>query len=132
MYLHTIIERSMTLSAKEAIKRFEACLQKRLPLEDDSFFVMVKRAGLLPQYSDHHVAALPTRAEKVSYFLQNVVESGADEYLPKLLGVMKKSGNRDVINLAYEIQETMGSGIRTCIFAHGAHMYICLVFSTYI
>ena len=130
MYLHTIIERSMTLSAKDAIKRFEACLQKRLPLEDDSFFAMIKRAGLFPQYSHRHVAARPTRAEKVSYFLQNVVESRADEYLPKLLGVMKKSENRDVVNLAYEIQETMGSGIRTCIPAHGAHMYICLVFST--
>ena len=50
------------------------------------------------------IAAEPTRAKKVSYFLQHVVEPGAEQYLPKLLKVMKESEVANVVKLAYDIQ----------------------------
>jgi len=47
----------------------------------------------------------------VSYFLQYVVEPGAEEYLPKLLMVIKNSGKDDVVKLVDDIQAKLKSGI---------------------
>ena len=125
MYVHIVIE-SMALSARDAITRFNKRLLEQLPLESGVFFAMVKQARLFPQDNADRIAELSTRSEKVSYFLQHVMEPGADVYLPKLLGVMKKSGDSNVVRLADEIQASMKSGI----FAYGVDKYTCMVPST--
>ena len=125
MYVHTVIE-SMTLSAKDAITRFNTKLLDQLPLESDVFFAMVKQACLFPEDTADKIAELSTRPEKVSYFLQHVIEPGANVYLPKLLEVMKESEDLNLVRLADEIQASMGSGI----FAYGVDKYICMVPST--
>ena len=50
-----------------------------------------RKADLFPLGTAASIEAKPTRVEKVAYFLQHVVEPGADDYLPKLLKVMKDS-----------------------------------------
>lgn len=98
----------MVLSAKEAIKKYYVELLTKLPLDDEIFFGMVKCAGLLPLNTGDNIMANPTRAEKVAYFLQNVIEPGAELYLPRLLTVMKKSKSDDLTKLADEIGGEIG------------------------
>ena len=94
----------VTLSLNEAIKQFNVELLNQLPLENDIFFAMAKKADLFPLNTGDSIAAKSTRAEKVSYFLQYVVEPGAEHYLPKLLKVMKESKVVNVVKLADKIQ----------------------------
>ena len=100
----------MKVSAKDAIKQFNVELLHQLPLENDIFFAMARRAGLFPMDTGDSIAAEPTRAKKVAFLLQHVVEPGAEEYLPKLLIVMKESKVANVIRLAEDIQAVTGIG----------------------
>ena len=103
------------MSAKDAIKQFNVELLHQLPLENDIFFAMARRAGLFPLDTGDSIAAEPTRAKKVAFLLQHVVEPGAEEYLPKLLNVMKESKVANVIRLADDIQAVTGIGRYTNI-----------------
>ena len=106
-------ERSMALSAKDAIKKFNVKLLQELPLYDDIFFGMAETKGLFPGGNAESIKAKPTRSSKVDHLLQHVVKPGADLYLPKLLEVMKEFNNVSVNDLADEIQRAMGPGIHT-------------------
>ena len=99
------------MSAKDAIKHFNVELLRHLPLEDDIFFAMANRANLFPLDVSNSIAAEPTRAKKVAYFLQHVIEPGAEEYLPTLLKVMKESKVADTVRLANDIQAATGIGM---------------------
>ena len=105
------IGRQVSVSAGNVIKQFNVKLVHQLPLEDAIFFAMAKHAGLFPLDTGGFIASKPTRAEKVSYFLQHIVEPGAEEYLPKLLKVMKESGFANVARLADDIQAATGLGM---------------------
>ena len=99
------------MSASDAIQLFNVELLRQLPLENDIFFAMAKQAGLFPLDTSDSIAAEPTRSNKVSYFLQHVVEPGAEECLPKLLNVMKDSKVANVVRLADDIQAVTGIGM---------------------
>ena len=103
----------MALSAKNAIKKFNVKLLQKLPLDEEIFFGMAKKANLFPGGNAESIAAEPTRAKKVAYFLQHVIEPGADSYLPKLLEVMKEFDDHNVNDLADEIQGVIEPGIHT-------------------
>ena len=102
-------------SAKDAIKHFNIELLQELPLENDIFLAMTRRANLFPLDTYDSTAAEPTRAKKVAYFLHHVVEPGADEYLPKLLIVMKESKVANLVRLADDIEAVTGIGMYMCI-----------------
>ena len=72
---------------------------------------MAKQVGLFPLDTSDSIAAMSTRSQKVKYLLQHVVEPGAEEYLPKLLKVMKESGFANVVRLADDIQAATGLGM---------------------
>ena len=99
----------MVLSAKEAIKKYYVELLDKLPLDDEKFFGMVKGADLFPLDTGDNIKAKPTRAGKVAYFLERVIEPGADLYLPRLLTVMKES---KVVVLMKLAEERSYNGIR--------------------
>ena len=85
---------------------------------------MANTADLFPLGTAATIAAKTTRAEKVSYFLQHVVEPGADDYLPKLLKVMRDSKMDNAVKLAGEIQAAMEPG--THVIMHiDLRMHIC-------
>ena len=98
------------MSARDAITYFNVKLVDQLPLENDRFFAMTKQAGLLPMDTGESIVAKSTRAQKVNYLLQHVVEPGAEEYLPKLLKVMRDSKVANVVRLADAIQTATGIG----------------------
>ena len=105
-----VTEENTKISAKDAIIRFNLEILQQLPLENDIFFAMAKRANLFPLDTGDFIAAEPTRARKVTYFLQHVVEPGAEQYLPKLLEVMKDSKVANVVKLADDIEAATGIG----------------------
>ena len=98
------------IGARDVIKQFNVKLIQQLPLENDIFFAMAKEGGLFPLDTGDTIAVKSTRAEKVTYFLQHIVEPGAEVYLPKLLKVMQDSKVANVAKLADEIHEATGIG----------------------
>ena len=98
------------MSAENAIRKFRLELLKQLPLDDPTFFAMVDRAGLFPLDNNKIIKAEKTRAYRVDYFLDHVIEPGADFYLPKLLDVMRESEFANVKKLADDIQAVIPSG----------------------
>ena len=108
----------MVLSVKEAIKEYYVELLDKLPLDDEKFFGMVKGADLFPLDTGDNIKAKPTRAEKVAYFLQHVIEPGADLYLPRLLTVMKESKVIVLIKLAEDIGVAAGLGMFIAYVRH--------------
>ena len=114
MYIRMYVG-TMSLSAKDIIKKFNVKLLEQLPLDDPIFFGMAKAADLFPLGTADSIAAECTRAKKVTYFLQHVVEPEADDYLPKLLKVMKDSKIAGLKKLANELQVAMEQGTHTYI-----------------
>ena len=112
----------MAISPKDAIKRFRVELPQELPLDDTIFFAMVERDGLVPLDNKHSIRVETTRARKVNCFLDNVVEPGADVYLPKLLKIMRESNVANVRRLANDIQTALQPGM------YFIYMYTCTCF----
>ena len=106
----------MSISAKNAIKQFTVKLLKELPLDDPLFFAIAKEAGLFPLGTGDRIRAKETRAHKVIYFLQQVVEPAADYYLPILLKVMKESKAPNVEKIADDIQAVITPGMHINYF----------------
>ena len=124
-YLFLILS-SMALLAKDAVKQFKVELLKQLPLDEAIFFAMADKAGLFPLSSGDSIKAEKTRAEKVAYFLQYVVEPAAEIYLPKLLEVMKNSEVVNVQKLACNIQEALEPGTYMCVYVCVLCVCVCV------
>ena len=99
------------MTAREAIIHFNVELLQQLPLENNIFFAMAKQVGLFPLDTSDSIAAMSTRAQKANYLLQHVIEPGAEDYLPKLLKVMRDSNVPNVERLADDIQAATGIGM---------------------
>ena len=104
----------MATSAEEIVKKFKLKLLKELPLDDPFFLAMAEEADLFPMSTSDSIRAEKSRAHKVDYFLHHVVQPGADDYLPKLLKVMRESKVANLKKLADDIQAVLQSGI--CLF----------------
>ena len=105
----------MAISPKDAIKKFKVELLQELPLDDPIFFAMAERVDLFPMDTGDTIRAEKSRAHKVDYFLRHVVEPGADQYLPRLLQVMKESEVANVEKLADNIQKAVAPGTYVCL-----------------
>ena len=108
----------MALSAEDAVKQYKVELLKELPLDETIFFAMIQKADLFPLSTGNSIQAKETRAEKVIYFLQHVVEPSANTYLPKLLEVMKNSKVANVEKLAFDIEAALEPGIYLRTYVH--------------
>ena len=97
-------------TAKDAINKFRVNLIEQLPLDNILFFAKIQTAGLFP-LGTSDIDAKATREGKVAYFLDHVVDPGADDYLPILLQVMKESGVANLRELANNIQKTIEPGL---------------------
>ena len=92
---------------------------------------MAKTADLFPLGTAASIEAKPTRAEKVAYFLEHIVEPGADDYLPKLLTIMKDSKIDNVVKLAGKIEATQVLGKYICItnWQYPHNIIFCILMS---
>ena len=95
--------------ATSVIKHFYPELITKLPLEIKIFFGMCYKNDLIPSGNGGVIEKLGTRADKVSYFLDNVILPSPEEFLPTLLKVMEGCDNSGVQNLAKNIK-TMLTG----------------------
>ena len=91
---------------------------------------MARQADLFPLDTGDSITAEPTRAKKVTYFLQHVIEPGAEEFLPILLKVMKDSKVANVVKLADNIQAATGIG--KCIAMSVRHYQLVQRLYTYV
>ena len=82
------------------------------------FFAKLDSAGLIPNGTGRSIKAEKTRSHKVNYFMDNVVEPGANEYLPTLLKVMKDSAFANVKKLASQILAAMETGTYVHIYVY--------------
>ena len=96
------------VSKKQAIKDFGVRLLTQLPLHDPTFLDMMHTADLLPLNSKADIEAENNKTKKVAIYKSNVLEPGADVYLPKLLDVMDDSGDHVAQKLADDIREATG------------------------
>ena len=99
------------MATKDVIKKFEVELVEQLPLDNLIFFAKAKGANLFPSDVADNITARNTRADKVSYFLQHVIEPGVEDYLPKLLNVMKGCEFTNVKKLADDIQAAIAQSM---------------------
>ena len=98
------------------VEQFSVKLCEQLPLEDDKCFALAKQADMFPRNTGDSIEAELTRAKRVSYLLEHVVKSKAEEYLPKLLNVMRNCEFVNVVVLADEIEAAA---------AIGMYIYVC-------
>ena len=81
-----------------------------VPMDDQVFFTSLEASRMFPGNTRDHVAAKPTKAEKVKAFLDTYIKpafSGdgkSNEPLRKLLIKMKNSGFPAAINLAKQFE----------------------------
>ena len=96
--------------ARNILKDHKVQLLEILPLESELFLGRLGKVDLLPENSGAFIREKGTREDKVSFFLQHVVEPAADIFLPKLLSVMEKSDNLAVKRLANDMNTQLTSG----------------------
>ena len=94
----------MTMSTEDVIMQYKVELLQELPLDDLIFFAMAERAGLFPLNHRDSILAEKTRAARVTYLLNKIVIPGGEEYLPKLIKIMRESNVVSVKILADTIQ----------------------------
>ena len=97
--------------ARNILEHRKVRLLEILPLENELFLGMLGEGGLLPDNSGAYIRTKGIRAEKVSYFLQYVVEPAAETFLPKLISVLKKSDNPAIAKLANDMNTQLKSGV---------------------
>ena len=96
-----------SLSPKDALKHFGEHLLKVLPLDSAMFLAQMDKPefNLLPLSCKAKIKSLPTRSNKVSFFIENVMEPNPDLRLPALLDVMEKCDDIAVQTLSRDIRE---------------------------
>ena len=98
------------MDATSVIRNYNRELVTKLPLDNEIFLSMLKEANLLSFNYGESIRQLPTRSEKVAYYLQHAIEPGAEDILPILLNVMKKCNDLIVRKLADDMQAALKSG----------------------
>ena len=96
--------------AKDTLTHFKEDLLEKLPLESNKFLAKLEKSKLLPDDSGSIIREKAARKQKVSYFLEHVVSSGPDIYLPILIGIMEEQNNLVLNKLARDMKKYMGSG----------------------
>ena len=83
-------------------------LVKCLPMDDTHFVTKLSAQQLLPGDTESRIKALPTQAEKASYFLSHVIKPALDiddaSDLEKLVAIMLSCGYNHVQKLAGTIK----------------------------
>ena len=98
-------------SATNVLQLFNVKLLQQLPLDDPMFFRQVEQANLLPLNTGDQIRALTTKAHKVDYFLQHVIETAPEVYLPRLLDVMETCNDVGIKELVKNMRMAIKQGM---------------------
>ena len=85
------------MSAEQVLNKYNAKLCGTMPLEESNFLQMLEKYDILPGDNKHNIQAQKTRMEKADYYIQHVIKTSTDLYLPKLIKAMEHyyRGSRD-------------------------------------
>ena len=118
------------MTCKEVFDKHSEELVKCLPMNDTLFITKLSTYKLIPGDTSDQLKALPTRAAKASYFLDNVVKPALDisdtSSFENLLSAMEQCGYDHVITIACKIKSQMSnieSGMYIYIYIY---VYICM------
>ena len=87
--------------SEKVLKKYGIKLCKALPMDDPIFLIMLENHDILPGDSRDKLETQKTKAEKANYYIQHVIKTSPDLYLPKLLQAMEqyyKEYNDNVIH----------------------------------
>ena len=93
-------------SAKDLLRCHKEQLLEILPLEREKFLAQLEKGKLLPSDCGAPIRAKSTREDKVSYFLENIINPVPHLYLPTLIEIMEKYDDLAVNTLASDMKET--------------------------
>ena len=92
---------------KEVLREFQPKLVTSLPLKDVLFVSILAKSDFFVGSQAASIKAQKTKADKASYFLNNVVFNDVEKHFVKLLNVMEVYGDK-LEGLASEIKERLG------------------------
>ena len=78
------------MSPEKVLKKYGIKLCEVLPMNDPIFLRILKNHDILPGDSRDKLETHKTKAEKANYFIQYIIETSTDLYLPKLLQAMEQ------------------------------------------
>ena len=78
------------MSLEKVLKNYGIKLCKALPMEDPIFLIILENHDILPGDSRDKIETQKTKIEKANYYIQQVIKTSADLYLPKLLQAMEQ------------------------------------------
>ena len=124
------------MSSEDVFKKYGIKLCKALPMDDPIFLITLENHDILPGGSRDKLETQKTKAEKANYYIQHVIKTSADLYLPKLLQAMEqyyKEYNDNVLQelLIHMIAE-MNSTFSSSLFHNMCSQpYIVMVFTVH-
>ena len=97
---------------KEVYIEFYTKLIMVLPIDDAIFVNRLYASQLIPRVAHEYIAARPTRAGKVEYFLDNYIatafdDDGSNELFANLVKLMEKSDYMVLNKVAKEIKSKL-------------------------
>ena len=100
-------------------------LVKVLPMNDVEFTTQLSSNKILPDSVDAHIKSLPTKSDKVDYYLENVIKSSLDigetTKFENLLTVMEKCGYSHIERLASIMKSDLDKEVKgnhICMYVH--------------
>ena len=78
------------MSLDKVMKNYSTELCKALPMDDPIFLLTLENHGILPGDSRDKIVTQKTKIEKANYYIQHVIKTSTDLYLPKLLQAMEQ------------------------------------------
>ena len=105
------------MSSEKALNKYCIKLCKTLPMDDPIFLIILENHDILPGDSREKIETQKTKVEKANYYIQQVIKTSTDLYLPKLLQAMEQyyKENSDitlqelVIHVIAEMNSKFGS-----------------------
>ena len=76
--------------SSEVFKKYGMKLCKALPMDDPVFLTMLIRLDILSEDNRDKLETQKTKVEKADYYIQQVIKTSPDLYLPKLLQAMEQ------------------------------------------
>ena len=77
-------------SSENAFKKYSIKLSNALPMDNLDFIILLENHDILPGDSRDKIETQESQVEKAIYYIQQVVRTSTDLYLPKLLQAMEQ------------------------------------------
>ena len=78
------------MSSETVLKKYGIKLCKALPMDDPIFLMILENHDILPGDSKDKIESQKIKLEKANYYIQQVIKSSPDLYLPKLLQAVEQ------------------------------------------